>query len=262
MHCVNHLEKFILLLVLYIGVFSSVLNADVEERDPDILAREHKVFVEPTYIEVSKTKNEFKLESYKKRRHDWGFTFSADYSTYVPENYEPAFAKANYKDVYGQPTFGMMEGVFVAKKNYSAFSFGGELGVSSFRNDHSDPAYVGSVLNLTSVRLGGVVYMDMIYDEPMFVPYISGGGYMMIFKESLQGNAFGGTTQIAPYANGGVAMQLDWLDPRSARIGYEESGVLTSYIFLEARKYFVSGNKKDPDFSNSVSEALGFRVEF
>jgi hypothetical protein len=263
MHRVRHLGKIYVLLVLYIGSFCCVLNAAAPEPDLEQLEKEKKVYVEPSFVQYVKTQNEYKLETYKERRHAWGFTGSAGYSTYEPVNYEPSFAKTAYNQVYAKPAIGMVEGSFTAKRNLSAFSVGVELGAGSFNNDHTDPNFVGSKLNLTEIHVGGVIFLDTIYaDEPMFVPYLSGGGYVMIFKESLDGNAFGGTTQIAPYVNGGVAMQLDWLDRRAARIGYEESGVLTSYLYLEARKYFTSQVKKDPDFSNTVSGVLGVRVEF
>jgi hypothetical protein len=156
----------------------------------------------------------------------------------------------------------MLEALFQAKRNLSAFSVGAELGVGAVKNEHTDTAYIGSVLNLTEIRLGGTLYLDSIYPEPYIVPYVSGGGYMMVYKETLGGNDFGGNTTPAFYVNGGAAFALDWIDRHAARVAYEESGLLSSYIYLEARKYFKSQVKKDPDFSNLVSFAGGLRVEF
>lgn len=259
----SHLGKIIFLLVLYIGTFCGVLNAAVVEPDPEVLAKEHKVFVEPTYVEVTKTQSEFKLQPYSERRHTWGFNASFGYSTYEPENYEPAFGGPNYKTVYGRPTIGTVEAIFSFKRNMPGFSFGLDLGVASFRNDHSDDTYVGSVLNFIEGRIGGVLYADSIFGSDQWVvPYVAGGGYMMFYKENLLGNEFGGTTQVAPYVNGGLAMVLDWIDPHAARIGYEQSSVQRSYFYVEARKYFISNVKKDPDFSNTVSGGAGVRVEF
>jgi hypothetical protein len=262
MHRVFHHRKIFVLLVIYIGSFCFVLNADIPEPDLEQLEKDKMVYVEPTYVQYVKTENEYKLSSYKERRHAWGFTAGAGYSTYEPVNYEPNFAKTAYNKVYAKPAIGMFEGVLTAKRNLSFGSVGLEVGGGTFNNDHTDPNYVGSKLNLTEVRAGGVLYLDVLGDEPTWVPYVSGGGYMMIYKEQLDGNAFGGTTQLAPYVNGGIAMQLDWIDRHAARIGYEESGVLTSYLYIEARKYFTSQIKKDPDFSNTVSGVLGVRAEF
>jgi hypothetical protein len=262
MHRVLHHRKIFVLLVLYIGSFCSVLKADIPEPDLEQLEKDKKVYVEPTYVQYVKTQNDYNLQPYKNRRHAWGFTGSFGYSTYEPVNYEPNFAKTAYNQVYAKPAIGMVEGNFTAKRNLSMFSVGGEVGVGSFNNDHTDPNYVGSKLQLTEVHVGGAIYLDGFGDNPWFVPYFSGGGYWMFYKEILDGNTFGGGTQIAPYVNGGVAFPLDWLDKRSSRIGYEESGVMMSYFYLEARKYFTSSIKKDPDFSNTVSGVGGFRVEF
>ncbi|MGZ3722142.1 MAG: hypothetical protein ACXVA9_04375 [Bdellovibrionales bacterium] len=264
MHPVNHREKIFLALVLYIGIFSSVLNADVVEPDLETLEKNKTVFVEPSFVEVTKTKGlvDYQLKSYKDRRHNWGFLIGGGYSTYEPVNYEPNFAKTEYKNVYGRPALGMIEGNFSAKRNLSSFSLGLEGSVGTLKNENSDETYVGSVLSLTEIRVGAVLYLDRIYEEPTIVPYLSGGAYTMIFKETLGGNGYGGNAQISPYVNGGLAFSLDWIDRRAARIAYEESEIQSSYIYAEARKYFASSNKKDSDFSNVVSFAGGIRVEF
>jgi hypothetical protein len=262
MHRVIHRESFIFLLVLYIGIFSAVLNADIVEPSVETLQKNGTVFVEPTSVEYTKTGTEYKLKPYRELRHNWGFMFGGGYSTYEPVNYEPNFAKTQYRKVYGQPATGMLEALFQAKRNFSGFSVGAELGVGNLKNEHTDSSYIGSVLNLTEIRLGGTAYLDSLFPERYVVPYISGGGYMMVYKETLGGNGFGGNTTPAFYATGGALFSLDWIDRRAARIAYEESSLLGSYLYVEARKYFLSQVKKDPDFSNLVSFAGGVRVEF
>lgn len=262
MHRVNQLMIKIIPLVLYIGIFPCVLNADVEEPDPDVLAKTHMVFVEPSNVLAPKNNSEWLLLPYKERRSRWGYAVDAGYCSYEPLRYEPNFANKTYRQVYGQPALAMIEAKFTVKRNLSLGSLGGEISVGTLQNGNADPNFVGSDLSLTPIHVGAAYYMDTIWNEPYFVPFVSGGGYEMIYHEKLGGNAVHGNTAVAGYLNGGFALQLDWIDKHAARVSYEDSGIQSSYIYAEARKYFTSSAKKDPDFGNDVSVAAGLRVEF
>lgn len=251
--------KFLALLVLYIGSFSFVLNAEpnIEE-----LHKKGLVYVEPTHMSQTMVNGVYELEPYTQRRKDWGVTFAMGYSNYEPIRMEPSYSQYPYTDVYGKPTMGMLEARMGVKRNMEMGSVGGELIVGTMDNDNSDPNFVGSKLTLNPVHLAATFYLDTISPEPYFVPYVSGGGYVMIFKETLYGNTDRGSTMIAPFVSGGLALQLDWIDRRAARISFDDSGIQSSFLYVEARKYFASSSEKDPDFSNDISFNGGVRVEF
>jgi hypothetical protein len=262
MHLERHHVKITFPLVLYIGIFCSVLNAASEEPDPEYLQKNGLVYVEPENV-VQKIKNEeYSLLPYRERRPRWGFVIEAGYCTYEPTHLEPNFSQKTYKEVYGTPAMGMLELNFTFKRNFSAGSLAAELSGGNLQNSNSDSAFVGSNITMTPIAFGGGFYMDNIWSEPYFVPFVTGGLYTMIYKESLGGNSVHGNTSVAPYVNGGFAIQLDWIDKHHARVSYQDSGIQSSYIYVEGRKYFSSSSKKDPDFSNDIALAAGFRVEF
>jgi hypothetical protein len=262
MHLAIH-RKWFLPLILCIGVFSNVLSAEVEEPDLDALAKKHLVYVEPSFVSQSKTDGEYKLAPYLERRKKWGTLFGIGYSSYEPVNYEPNFGTpaTTYREVYASPTSPMLDLRIAVKRNMPIGSFGGELTIGYFNNQHSDPNFIPSSLTLVPAHLGAIFNFDALSPQPTFVPYVGGGGYVMYYDESLAGNAIHGITAFAPYIDGGVALGLDWLDPNSSRIGFEQKGLQASYLYLELRKYFASSGKKDPDFGNTVSWAAGIRVE-
>src|SRR5665213_3541585 len=221
MHLENHLKKIIFPLVLYIGIFSSVLNAEVQEPDVETLQKNGTVFVEPTDIVTTSKDNQWVLLPYRERRGRWGCLIGGGYSNYEPLNYQPNFSHATYRKTYGQPWSGLLELNFAVKRNLSAFSVGTELSVGSYDNARSNKAIAETELTLTEVRLGAAIYFDTLMATPYAVPYISGGGYTMIYKESLGGNTVGGNSQVAGYVNAGVQWQLDWIDSKAARVSYE-----------------------------------------
>ncbi len=258
----NRLLSFQLIPLLCIGIFHFRLNAAVEERDPETLAKEHVVFVESTYVTTTEVNGEYGLVPYRERRPRWGFTAGLEYSSYEPVNYAPNFGPGNYADIYSSPSLPMLELQLAFKRNISSGSFGAELAFGMFNNEHSDPQFVHSTLDLKAFRLGVNYNMDMLGSEPTIVPYVSAGVYSILFRESLLSQAFNGRTQPAPYAIAGVAFSMDWIDRKSARKAFMESGVESSYLLIEGRKFFKSSNENDPDFSNDINWAAGVRVEF
>lgn len=203
------------------------------------------------------------LKPYRERRARWGGTFALDYSSYEPVNYEPDFFAGEFGDVYTSPETPMLDLSLTVKRNLSFGSLGVEMAAGFYSNDSDNLLNSDSTLQLIPVRLGAIFFLDTLSPEPYIVPYVSGGGYVMLFSEKqTAGVTKNGTTQVAPYANLGVQFQLDWIDRPHARIAYEDSGIESSFLMLEVRKQMASSAAKDPDFSNEVSFAAGLRVEF
>lgn len=253
------------LLIIVIGVFFSVFayaEDEIETNDDGGSTKPGMVLVEPTHIVATSVEGEYRLESYRERRKRWGGTVGIAYSTYEPINYEPDFVARDFSDVYTSPEMPMIELSVSVKRNFSFGSLGGEVGVGVYTNESDNLQLGDSTLTLIPVRAGAVFYLDMISAEPTFVPYIAGGVYTMVFKETLEGVSKNGNTQAAPYFNGGIAFQLDWIDRQAARVAYEDSGIESSFFFLEVRKQMASANAADKDFSNDVSFAAGLRSEF
>jgi hypothetical protein len=150
----------------------------------------------------------------------------------------------------------------VIKRNGSFGSFGLEIGAGIYQNKSDNPTYGDSALRLIPIRLGAALFLDTLGPEPIVVPYIAGGAYTISFREELGGNSHNGNTQVAGYVHAGLAFQLDWIDRKAARVSFQDSGIQSTFIYLEGQNYMKSGNVQDGDFSSDINYAAGFRVEF
>lgn len=253
------------LLIFVIGIIWTAFAYADGEDDEEIAYKNHMVIVDQANVVTTEVDHgtEFRLAPYLERRGSWSFDFGLGYSSFEPRNYEPNFAPADqsFSDIYGTHV-GMLEVGFQVRKNISLGSIGGEFVFGSYTNRASSTTAGGTSLSVMPLRIGAVYMMDALARDSIFVPYIAGGGYISVYKESLNGNSDNGTTKIAPYVHGGLAVSLDWIDRASAIRSYQESGMQRTYFYLELQKLIASSEKKDPDFSNTVDLGAGFRAEF
>lgn len=253
------------LLILVIGIFSSALTYAQDEipvSEDGGSTHPGMVLVEPDNVVRTSVEGVYKLKPYKERRERWGGTVSLGYSSYEPINYEPDGAAVNFDEVYTSPDMPMIELAVGVKRNLAFGSVGGELSVGVYTNESDETTFGDSTLNLYPIRGGAAFFLDMISQEPTFVPYVAGGVYTIMYKESREGTSHNGNSQVAFYGNLGIQFSLDWIDREAARVAYESSGIQASYLFLEARTQTASSGKNDPDFGNSMAYAGGLRVEF
>ncbi len=220
------------------------------------------VIVELPNVKNARVDGQYGLVPYRERRKKWGVTVSLTYSSYEPVNYEPNFVTADFGDVYSTSDLPMLELAFVIKRNLSFGSLGVELAAGGYEND-SDSVDLGeSSLLLLPIRVGANLALDVLGPEPLFVPYVSAGAYLVYYREELAGNSYNGNTTPALYAHAGVSSSLNWIDQRSARMALEDSGIQTTSIFAEVQKQMASSVASDPDFEGDLSWAAGLRVEF
>lgn len=262
MHRLNHPLGILSALFCCIGILCVSFTSKAEEPDPERLARENKVYVEPSYISTTAVNGEYRLIPYAERRGRWGTTVGLSYESYEPREYEPNYANETYDGLYGSPSLPFIELQFTVKRNFSSGSLGLELGVAQFQNGSADKNFVDSELTLTPIRLGVVYALDNLGAEPYWAPFVSAGAYIIMYKEVLGENSFNGNSQVAPYFTGGIAFPLDWIDRRGARRAYEESGIERSYFVVDGRMLMASSSEQDPDFSSSFHWGAGLRVEF
>lgn len=220
------------------------------------------VIVEPTNILPAEISGTYFLIPYKIRRSNWGASFSVGYSMFSPDYYEPNVGADTYKGIYGSsPSLPLMELQLNIHRNFSLGSISLEAGAGMFQTDSSNDAFDSS-LELIPVRLGLQYALDILFYEPYIVPYVSGGAYIVKYKESQGTTSFNGSTQVAPYATLGLQFQMDWIDPIAARISYQEAGIENTFLFLEGRKFFQSSATKDPNFETDFHANAGFRLQF
>lgn len=256
------------------GVVDSIISGEEKPKEyekvehPESAPNEY-IEVEPKLVYPTDVRGVYYLVPYRFRRPSWGKTFGLGFSSYNPKNYEPDFVAATFDDVYGNASMPMIDFLFSVKKNFVIGSIGIEAGIGYYRSSSKSsvdvagvPTAVDSTLNIYPIRIGGIFTMDNLFYEPFVAPYASAGVYSMFYRESRTTASFNGNTQISPYYAFGALAQLDWLDRAAAREAYEEAGVESTYVYLEARGFIQSKNAKDPDFSSMIHFNAGMRVEF
>ncbi|NCN26128.1 hypothetical protein GW915_01010 [bacterium] len=237
-------------------------NSDKESQIP--VNPDGLVEVEPSYFEYTKSESRYELVPYTERRGKWSSQFSVGYSTYTPVDYASEYSALSFEDAYGfESDLPLIEVQYIFKRNFSFGSLGAELGVGMYENK-SDIESLSSTLKLYPIRLGAVLSLDGIFKNPYIVPYVAGGAYTIVFEENKDGgtDAYGGNTQVAPYATAGVSFSIDWLDPEASRTGFEENGVQGTFIYVEGRIFFASAAARDRDFENGFDPNAGLRIEF
>lgn len=232
-----------------------------DESEEEAANKRGMVIVDPANFYTNKAEGEYTMLPYADRRGRWGTTISLSYSSFHPINLEPNFGPT-FDEVYSDAELPLIELSMLVKRNLRVGSLGGELSIGAYMNDADYDTFGESTLTLYPIRLGAVYAMDTFSKDGWFVPYVSGGAYIVMFKEELEAVSDNGNTQVAPYFRGGVAMTLDWIDPIGARRAYIDSGIQRSYAFVEVQKQEASSAESDPDFSNELDFGAGIRVEF
>lgn len=218
------------------------------------------VEVEPTAILTSRVASDLSLIPYKQRRREWGLGVSVGYGQLTLANYEPTFLFVDFNDLYDSNS-GLIEVQFNRKRNFSFGSLGYEItaGIFSAESGADDP---GHTIQLIPIKVGVKYVMDMLFSEPYVAPYVSGGGYTILYSEEFETNSFNGNTQVTPYFTAGLLFQLDWMDKRAAVQSFIDSGIENTFIYVEGIKYFASSVPKDPDFETEIFISGGLSLEF
>ena len=222
------------------------------------------VEVEPVNILPADLSSVSALVPYKVRRNKEGVEVGLKYSLFEPTSYESDYASStlvSFEDLYGSAP--LLEIYANYKRNFSFGSIGAELGYGVYSNDVDDISFGDNIkLQLQVISLGGKFILDAIQYEPYVAPYIGGGVYTVLYKESNGANSFNGNTQLAPYMSAGVLLQLNWVDKSASVEAYTESGIENTFLFAEVKQFLASGSEGDPDFSTDPTIGAGLSLEF
>lgn len=260
-------RKFVFLIVL-LGLTLINIETFARENGSLTIGEQEEEFqeiqfewveVEPSYVIPKEVGRGYELMPYSERRAEWGSLvgFSAHFVT--PVNYQPDQDIGTFEDVYGSSVSPMFMIEYTNKRNYGWGSLGADVGVGILSAASS--SVVDTNLTLIFVELGGVISFDNLGNEPYYVPYVGGGGYIAAYKEVQGSTSFNGTTQVAPYALAGIAIQLDRIDKDAALESYLEAGIQNTFFFIEGRKYFQSTGQIDPNFETEFYATAGFKME-
>ena len=243
------------LIIMLVGPVHS------EESEPLQIDKTGLITVEPSPKVISCTQKDLLLVPYKERRPlAWTKTYGLSASWSDNQEFSSNYLNASYEDIYGGDENTGIELHVEIRRNYSWASLGYEFDASN-ASKKGDKELIGSKLNLTTLKLGAVIAFDNLFaNSPYIVPYFAGGAYQILYKETLGNLSNKGNTMVSFYGTAGLAFALGWMDPNSAAVAYYESGILNTFLFVEATTFMASSDEKDPDFSGMTMNA-GIKVE-
>ena len=235
------------------------VKRSVQSQDYDPAPNEGKVILEPLNVQKEEKEGRYKLIPYNQRRKKWGSSIQAGYSFFKPENYIPDFSAFDFVDVYGDENQPIIEIQYVYKRNFNLIAVGVELSYGNYSVTSLDGA---SELNLNPARIGFVFDLDGFMNEPRVVPYVSFGGYVMMYKEKQGTSLLDANTSVAPYYSAGIKMQLNWMDTEASRTAYEDSGIENTFLFVDVRQFMASSVEQDKIFETEPFMTAGLNIEY
>lgn len=214
-------------------------------------------------VNVNAAKNSTEVfGAYRDRRDSWGLLVSVGYSLYDPVNYVSRVSEGtDFETLYDSG--GMPEVSITAKSHFAFGSLGLGIGGGYFSTSSKSSSGVSSTLDVIPIRVEASVILDTLTREPLFAPYFLVGAYINTFNEESDDGveSFEGNTAIGTYFGGGVNLQLDWIEPKSAIKTYVSHGIENTFIFFEVKKYITSNDADDPDFETGLLMAAGLKIE-
>lgn len=220
------------------------------------------VIVEPLGIQTEQKSGRYELLPYRERRNKWGSSFGVGFGLYSPVNYEPDQGVLSFEEQYGD-SHTLVSFQYTYKRNFDSMALGVDLSIGTMSSSSSDIATDESSININIFKVGMSLELDTIMQEPLVVPYITGGGYVVQLTETFTtgSSTLTGNTTIAPYYTIGVKVQLDWIEKDVARNAYEESGVENTFFFVDARQFIRSSAEVDKYFDTDPFLTAGFSIE-
>jgi hypothetical protein len=238
---------------------------------------------EPGKVEVNYSADQ--MATYKDRRSPWSVTFGFNVEQIYLSKYRSELDGATYEDLFGDTPIDLFQAELGAKYNLSFGSIG-----AAFRAGYGEifDRRIASIVNqdtdatLTLMKYSAVagLYLDTLFSEPYFVPYVEGEVYTFNWLEEAKNTPedilpYGSTAPAFAFRFGGL-IQLNWLDPDSAFTAMQTSGLENTFLDIFVSYYSPSsqafdggntagweyGNGKDPDFTSEYNFGAGLKLEF
>ncbi len=227
----------------------TVSEADMVE----VIPREKTVEVEPF--------KEYK--PYRERRTTHGFMFNINAENLYFQDYASIVDQKLYEELFGQEDLTLVQVQLDYKLNFFLGSLvtGIGYGQGTLVDDR-----IGEERELTidkkSIR--AQILLDNLMKEPFFVPYVGFNYWQFGLTEK---NNTLGTTNSYDTGNGtsmtaGFLIQLNWMDPETAKTAYMGEGLENTYLDVFWTQYQNTDNELDPAFENDFNFGVGLRMEF
>ncbi len=211
-------------------------------------------------------KGQVKVVPYKYRRKKWGYNFGFGVFQFYPQKYISKLDGVSYQEGFSsskQMKLNELElgfrynsglgglGVYFG---YGQFSFSKKIDGASetFRN-----------MDVKISRVNLTWTLDLLFSEPYIAPYFGSGLYKIDFSENnaLSNQKTTGASEWVSLMQVGLLIQLNWMDQTSSFIGYNQSSLINSFLFVEARQ--LGAGKAENNFaSDGMDVGAGIKLEF
>lgn len=247
----NHLKIIIGIFFIHIYCFGENLDNTTED---------NLVIVDAIPISNVRNNSLYELIDYNKRKDNWTSVLSLGYGQLSLPNFETNFLVEDFSQVYGE-SIGYLELQYAKNKNFKALALGLEVGAGFLKVEALEGLSDKPSLTLIPIKVGARLSFNSLFSEPYILPYISGGAYLMLYDERLNSTKAEGNASVAGYYSAGLAFQLNWIDPKAARISYIHYGIQNTFVYVEVKQFTASSQEKDPDFSSDPSLSAGLLLE-
>ncbi len=226
------------------------------------------------YVEVRAPRDVFL--PYKQRQSDWGFFFSlGSEQTFFP-NLLTQVGIANgddftFEEMFGKKGISMMSIEMGPKYNTSAGSIALLFGYGTLsKKDGRITNLLGSgpsisEISFTRYSVTAIYYLDMIFSEPYFVPYVGGGVWQADYREkstSYPDETAKHTTKPGTQYRFGALFGLDWIEEDAARVARKRNGTQGAFLNVYASSTMMAESDPDPDFTTNMDIGASVIVEF
>lgn len=208
--------------------------------------------------------NESIYYPYKQRQNQWGFSFSFGAENVSYPGLISQFDEVSYEELYGTNGSPMLSLELGPRYNMSWGSLAllagyGLLDITDDRSGANDE------LTIQRYSATAVFYLDNIWSEPYFVPYVGGGVWMADYSEirgAFPDEVSNTSTELGYHFRVGALLGLDWIEPESILKSRRETGMKAMFVNVYASSTFMSESEPDPDLENEFDLGASLVFEF
>lgn len=207
--------------------------------------------------------NQKKYLSYKERRTNHGFLFQIESENLYFHDYLSKYDQKTYEELWGQEDVNLAGVSLAYKFNFmlGSLSLGASYGYGEIKDDRT-----GLERDIIVDKTMGSInfYLDNMMSEPYIVPYLGLSLFRINSKEKIVPleQTFETSSDLGNALTIGILVQLNWIEPESAKEIYLNNGVENTYLNIFFSKYENPNNENEPSVQSDFNWGAGLRVEF
>lgn len=210
------------------------------------------------------------LDSYKKRRMENGYIFKLSATEITNSLYISDIDEEFYENIF-KHSFTLYEAKAGYKMNFSLGSLSLEAG-AGYGSIDANAATADRKLSVTKYNLGTTLMFDMLFDEPLVVPFIYLEVYKTEYEEGISSSTITKTKTYETPENysysAGVMLQLNKLekvlgiDEELSERAYNSYGLQNTFLSLAVTDINASKDGNEPLGTDDYLYTVGLGLEF